>query len=64
MVVESFETIYYNLSNTKMSNNTIYMVLGGVFMLYLIISISTRSKAKARKSKKFMGDYKRDDEKK
>ena len=47
-----------------MSNNTIYMVLGGVFMLYLIISISTRSKAKARKSKKFMGDYKRDDEKK
>jgi hypothetical protein len=46
-----------------MSNNTIYMVLGGVFMLYLIISLSTRSKSKARKSRKFMGDFKRKDEK-
>ncbi len=47
-----------------MSNNTIYMVLGGVFMLYLIISLSTRSKSKARKSRKFMEDFKRDDKKK
>ncbi|WP_171037096.1 hypothetical protein [Maribacter algarum] len=46
-----------------MANNTIYMILGGVFMLYLIISIATRSKAKARKSRKFMEDYKRDDKK-
>ncbi len=46
-----------------MSNNTIYMLLGGVFMLYLIITFFTRSKSKARKSRKFMGDYKRDDKK-
>ncbi len=46
-----------------MSNNTMYLVLGGVFMLYLIITISTRSKSKARKSKKFMEDYKRNDKK-
>lgn len=39
------------------------MVLGGVFMLYLIISLTTRGKSKARKSRKFMGDYKRDDKK-
>ncbi len=44
-----------------MSNNTMYMVLGGVFMLYLIVTIMTRNKSKARKSKKFMGDYKRKD---
>lgn len=44
-----------------MSNNTIYMILGGVFMLYLIVSIVTRSKSKARKSRKFMEDYKRED---
>lgn len=46
-----------------MSNNTIYMVLGGVFMLYLIISISTRSKSRARKSRKFMEDFDRKDKK-
>lgn len=47
-----------------MSNNTMYMILGGVFMLYLIVTITTRGKSKERKSRKFMGDYKRDDEKK
>ncbi len=46
-----------------MSNNTMYLVLGGVFMLYLIITLTTRSKSKARKSKKFMEDYKRNDKK-
>jgi len=46
-----------------MSNNTIYMILGGVFMLYLIVSLATRSKSKARKSRKFMEGYKRDDKK-
>lgn len=39
------------------------MILGGVFMLYLIITMTTRSKSKARKSRKFMNDYKRKDEK-
>ncbi|MEP3211493.1 MAG: hypothetical protein ABJN95_20065 [Maribacter sp.] len=47
-----------------MSNNTMYIILGGVFMLYLIISLTTRNKSKARKSRKFMEDYKRDDKKK
>ncbi len=46
-----------------MSNNTMYLVLGGVFMLYLIITLTTRSKSKSRKSKKFMEDYKRNDKK-
>ena len=46
-----------------MSNNTIYLILGGVVMVYLIISLTTRSKSKARKSRKFMEDYKRDDKK-
>ncbi len=39
------------------------MVLGGVFMLYLMITIATRNKSKARKSKEFMEDYKRRDKK-
>jgi hypothetical protein len=47
-----------------MSNNTIYMVLGGVFMLYIIVTLTTRSKSKARKSRKFMGDFDRKDKKK
>lgn len=46
-----------------MSSNTIYIILGGVFMLYLIVSLTTRNKSKARKSRKFMEDYKRDDKK-
>lgn len=46
-----------------MEKNTIYIVLGAVFMVYLIISITTRSKSKARKSRKFMEDYKREEEK-
>ena len=46
-----------------MEKNTIYIVLGAVFMVYLIISMTTRSKSKTRKSRKFMGDYKRKEEK-
>ncbi len=46
-----------------MQNNTIYMVLGGVFMLYLVISLRTRNKSKARKERKFMNKYKKDDSK-
>lgn len=47
-----------------MSNNTIYMVLGGVFMLYIIVTLTTRSKSKARRSRKFMEDFDRKDDKK
>jgi len=42
-----------------MGKNTIYIILGAVFMVYLIISMTTRSKSKERKSRKFMEDYKR-----
>ncbi|WP_430905845.1 hypothetical protein [Maribacter sp. 2-571] len=40
-------------------NNTNYIVLGAVFMLYLIVTISTRNKSRKRKSRKFMEDYER-----
>ena len=46
-----------------MEKNTIYIILGAVFMIYLIISITTRGKSKDRKSRKFMDNYKRKDEK-
>ena len=45
-------------------DNTIYIVLGGVFLVYLFLTITNRSKSKKRSSKRFMGDYKRRDEKK
>ena len=44
-----------------MKTNTIYLVVGGVFILYLIVTIMTRQKSKARKSKKFLDGYKRND---
>ncbi len=40
-------------------DNTIYIVLGVLIVVYLAISITNRNKAKRRKSKKFMEDYKR-----
>ena len=42
-----------------MSTNTIYITLGVVFAAYLVISMTTRGRSKARKSRKFMDDYKR-----
>ncbi|RKR12237.1 hypothetical protein CLV91_2363 [Maribacter vaceletii] len=42
-----------------MEGNTMYYVLGGVAMLYLIVSIRNRQKSKDRKSRKFMSDYNR-----
>lgn len=47
-----------------MSNNTIYVIFGGVLMLYIIIRLSSRGKSKARKSRKFMEDFERKDKKK
>ncbi|WP_188669413.1 hypothetical protein [Maribacter cobaltidurans] len=41
-------------------DNTIYIVLGVVFAIYLVITITNKKKAKERKSRKFMGNYKRD----
>lgn len=46
-----------------MMNNTIYIVLGVVFAIYLVITILNRNKSRARKSKKFMEDYHRKDKK-
>ncbi len=46
-----------------MNNYTIFIIFGGLFILYLIILMTNRSKSKSRKSRKFMGDYKRDDKK-
>lgn len=40
-------------------DNTIYIVLGVVFAIYLVITITNKRKARERKSRKFMGDYKR-----
>jgi hypothetical protein len=40
-------------------DNTIYIILGVVFAIYLGITITNRNKSKARKSRKFMSDYKR-----
>jgi len=40
-------------------NNTIYIILGVVFALYLVVTITNRNKSKERKSKTFMSDYKR-----
>lgn len=40
-------------------DNTIFIVLGVVFAIYLVITITNKKKAKERKSRKFMQDYKR-----
>ena len=42
-----------------MQNNTIYIVLGVVFAIYIAIRITNKGKSNARKSRKFMEDYKR-----
>jgi hypothetical protein len=44
-------------------NNTIYIILGVVFAIYLVITITNRNKSNARKSRKFMGDYERKNKK-
>ncbi len=42
-------------------NNTIYIILGVVFAVYLVVTITNRNKSKERKSKKFMENYERKD---
>ncbi|WP_164721438.1 MULTISPECIES: hypothetical protein [unclassified Maribacter] len=44
-------------------NNSIYIVLGVVFAIYIGITITNRNKSRARKSKKFMDNYERKDKK-
>jgi len=45
-------------------NNTIYIILGVVFAIYLGISFMNRKKSRDRKSRKFMEDYERKNDKK
>ncbi len=40
-----------------------FYILGGVVMLYLIVSIRNRQKSKNRKTRKFMSNYSRKDKK-
>jgi hypothetical protein len=44
-----------------MNNNTIYITLGVVFAIYVGFRLMNRGKSRERKSRKFMGDYKRKD---
>ena len=46
-----------------MNSNTIYIILGVVFAIYLAFRITGRGKSNERKSRKFMGDYERKDKK-
>ncbi|WP_339841801.1 hypothetical protein [uncultured Maribacter sp.] len=46
-----------------MNSNTIYIILGVVFAIYLAIRITSRGKSNDRKSRKFMGDYERKEKK-
>jgi hypothetical protein len=44
-------------------NNSIYIVLGVVFAIYIGITITNSNKSRALKSKKFMDNYERKDKK-
>lgn len=46
-----------------MSSNSIYIILGVVFAIYLVIRITSKGKSSERKSRKFMGNYERKDKK-
>lgn len=45
-------------------NNTIYIILGVLFAVYLAISMMNRRKSKERKSRRFMEHYKRKEKEK
>jgi len=47
-----------------MKEHTIYYILGTLAFVYLLITIMNRRKAKGRKDRKFMSNYKRKDTKK
>lgn len=42
-----------------MNNNTIYIIFGVVFAIYVGVRLMNRGKSRERKSRKFMEDYKR-----
>ncbi len=43
-------------------NNTIYIILGVVFAIYIGFRFMNKGKSSDRKSRKFMEDYKRKEE--
>lgn len=45
-------------------NNTMYIILGVVFAIYLVLTILNKNKSKSRRSRKFMEDYQRKPNKK
>lgn len=42
-------------------NNKIYIIVGALFVVYLLITMSNKRRSNKRKSKKFMEDYSRKD---
>ncbi|MFD0798262.1 hypothetical protein ACFQZJ_12390 [Maribacter chungangensis] len=44
-------------------NNTIYIIFGVVFAIYIGFRLMNRGKSRARKSRRFMEDYKRKEKK-
>ncbi|KKO06354.1 hypothetical protein LCGC14_0067730 [marine sediment metagenome] len=46
-----------------MNSNTIYIILGVVFAIYLAVRITSRGKSNDRKSRKFMDNYERKEKK-
>jgi len=47
-----------------MGEDTIYYILGGLAAVYLFIAMKNKRKAKGRRNRKFMDDYKRKEDKK
>ena len=42
-------------------NNTIYYILAGLLVLYLLIGMANKRTSRKRRSRKFMDDYQRKD---
>jgi len=47
-----------------MEKNTIFYILGALVVIYLLIAMTNRKKANSRRDRKFMGEYKRKDDRK
>jgi hypothetical protein len=45
-------------------NNSMYYILAGVALVYIVISIVSKKSSKRRKSRKFMDGYERKDKRK
>lgn len=44
-------------------NNTIYYILAGLLVIYLLIGMANKRTSRKRRSRKFMEDYERKDHK-